>query len=402
MSECIQIIVLGFEQETRAKIVAGLAQSPSFEVAGETSEPEQVQAELTRNPDLAVYLDLEEDAEKLLSWLEALPIPKPAILAGGPDDDPALILRTMRAGAVAYFPAHAFDEELDRARERLVKPTPAEPEGGLTGRVVGLLGAKGGVGTTTIACELGAVLQRGGERVVLVDAKPYFGDVALHLDAPSLHTLGDPLARGQEVDASFLETVVTEHAASGLFVVAAPVDPDEAEGVDAAQLQRVCEFLRQHFDWVLVDLPRLTDELTIGAIDIADQVVVVTVPTLAGVARARQHQGFLGELGVDESKIRLVVNRAHRGDLFSDDPSEVAGLEPCARIPSDEGLASAMESGRPLLSKSASGETSQAIVALVEALRPSDGQARENENQDGLRVRIRRFVEDVQCRLASA
>ncbi|MAE97242.1 MAG: hypothetical protein CL910_21535 [Deltaproteobacteria bacterium] len=399
MTAKLPIAILSQDPVRQQALEARLTETGVLRPLAPVQQVEEVQSLLRRTPGLALYLDLDAHAEKILDWMAANPEPRPAILTGGPET-PALILRAMRAGARAYFPNHVLDAELDRVAGALLAEAANAPGPG--GRIVAVLGAKGGVGTTTVACETAATLARGGDRVALVEGKAYFGDAALHLDLQPTHTLADA-AREEELDLSFLETLAVPHEASGIHLIAGPVDPEEAEGIESTHLEKTCRLLRQDFDWVVVDLPRLTDEVSLHALDWSEQIVLVTTPELASVTRARQHLALLAELGVSEERIQLVVNRARAGGLFSDDGLAAAGLEAVASLPSDAALVASVEKGCPLTARTARGEIAQAADALCNALRgrPAEGESQEPEPSD-LLGRLRSYVEEIRCRLANA
>ncbi|MCP5060214.1 MAG: AAA family ATPase [bacterium] len=400
MNTKLPIAVLSRDPARREAITARLSETGVLRPLAPVEKLEELESLLRRTPALALYLDLNAGPEMILDWMETHAEPRPAILTGGPES-PELILRAMRTGARAYFPHHVLDEELDRVAARLRAEAAAAPPAG--GCIVAVLGAKGGVGTTTVACETAASLARSEARVALVEGKAYFGDLALHLDVEPNHTMADAAARGDELDMGFLETVATAHAASGIHLVAGPVDPEEAEGIGSTHLEKTCRLLREAFDWVVVDLPRLTDEVSLQALDWADQIILVTTPELASVARARQHLALLAELGVSEDRIQLVVNHARSGELFSTDGMASAGLAPVASIPSDPAFVASVEKGCPHSVRGSRGAIADAMEALCEALRGETAKKDDPKPASGdLLGRARKLLEELRCRLANA
>ena len=159
--------------------------------------------------------------------------------------------------------------------------------------------------------------------------------------------------------------------------------------------------LRQRFQ--VEEMPRLTDEVSLAALDWSDQIVLVTTPDLAAVARARQHLALLGDLGVGEERIHLVLNQARHGGLFCDNSLARAGLSPVAVLPSDPVLVASVEKGCPWTARSAEDEVAEAMAALCQALRGcrAEEEAPKPAPSD-LVGRVRSFVEELRCRLASA
>jgi Flp pilus assembly CpaE family ATPase len=407
MQDKISFAVLSPNEASRAAIAQGLAATGLIRVVTDAARPEELETTLQNAARVGVYVDVSDDPDKALGWIEALTEPKPPVLAGGPAD-PQIILRAMRAGALAYFPEHDFCEELGRVASRLQAQVAAEapPK---QGQVLAVLGVKGGVGCTTIACELAASLAAGGGEVVLVDAKAYFGDVALHLDVTPAYTLAEVAAQAGDLDGTFLSTVAHRHEASGVHVVAAPSSPEEADGIDANLIDRSIELLRGEFDWVVVDMPRITDEATLLIIDKADQVVVVTTPEVPALVRARQHLSLLDQLGVSEDKRHVVANSATRPGLLSDeDPVKAVGIQAVAYVPHDDvTMQASLATGKP--ASVTGGPKCKVAPVFADLARQAhewcgvEKAEKEGRTQpEDLKGRVQNLVKELRCRLATA
>jgi pilus assembly protein CpaE len=400
MHDKIPFAVLSTEEPARAAIAQGMVASGAIRVVADASRPEDLEPMLQSNARLGIYLDLSSDAEQALDWVETLGDAPPPLLAGGPAE-PQVILRAMRAGALGFFPGHQFDGELERITARLQSQAAAEAPA-QAGRAVAVLGAKGGVGSTTVACEIAAALARSGGRTAILDAKTSFGDVALHFDVSPTYTLADVAEHADDLDASFLATVAHLHEGSGVHVVAAPSDPEDAEGIGVAQVERAIELLQSEFDWVVVDLPRITDEISLQILDRVDQTVLVTTTEVTSVARAQQHCKILEQLGHGEGKVHIVANRASRPSIIGEeDPFALVGLGADAHIPDDPNAFSAsIETGSPV-SADGGGKVAGAFSSLVRDLHGWCGvDWQECEEQASLGDRLQDFVRSVKCRLA--
>jgi pilus assembly protein CpaE len=411
MKDKISFAVLSPIETNRAAIASGLAATGLIRVVADAARPEELETTLQHGGRVGVYVDLSGDPDKALGWIEALTEPKPPVLAGGPADS-QVILRAMRAGALGYFPAHEFCEELGRVAARLQAQVAAEtpPK---QGHVLAVLGAKGGVGCTTVACELAASLVAEGGKVALFDGKAYFGDVALHLDVSPAYTLAEVAAQADDLDATFLATVAHLHVPSGVHVVAAPSSPEEADGVDAGLIERSIELLRGEFDWVVVDLPRITDETTLQVLDKADQVVLVTTPDVPSLVRARQHLALLDQLGHGEDKRKVVANCATRPGLLSDeDPVQAVGLQPVAYVPNDaDTMEESLATGKP--ASVTGGPKCKVAPVFGDLARQAYGwcgveragterDAQPEDLKGRVQGRVHNLVKELRCRLATA
>jgi pilus assembly protein CpaE len=359
--------VLSSSVETGDAIAAALDATDVIRVVARVCEREALESVLGNHPGVGLYVDLESEPEKQLDWLEALQEPRPALLLGGPAD-PELILRGMRLGALRFFPNHELDPQLERLFSFPVAALPSAAPG-KAGKRVAVLGAKGGVGTTTVACELACQLQAHGGRVAVVDAKLHFGDVALHFDAQPSHTLSDVAQQGEALDASFLETVAHLHE-SGVSLLAAPIQVEDADAVEPHHVVGAVGLLSEAFDWVVVDLPRVTDEVSLQVLDLADQILLVTTLDIPSLARARQTLDLLARLGYGAEQVRLVVNRHGKPGALSDgDPLETLAMQAQAYIPNDDrNVSAALEQGKTLCELNAGSPGAKGLTELAARL----------------------------------
>lgn len=260
----------------------------------------------------AVFVDLELDAERALAHLEALPAPRPLLFVQGPDD-PALIRRALRLGAREYLaPSEEPKEELLVAVERLLAERRAGAGAGPgVAPLLAVMGAKGGVGTTFVACQLSAALAERGARVAMMDSHLRLGDVALYFDLRPHYTLSSVAMATDDVDSTYLQTLLVRHR-SGVQVLAAPERPEEADVVSTEHVDRVLGILRQENDWVVVDTPRDFDERSVQVLDRATCIVLVTTCDVPALNHARLQLDLLQRLAYSPHKVRVVVNRMDR------------------------------------------------------------------------------------------
>jgi len=153
------------------------------------------------------------------------------VIVISPTKDPEMILRSMRAGA-REFVLESDHEELRLAVRTHAKMTVS---GGDIGQVVTIFGAKGGVGSTSIAVNLAGSMQRRGLRVVLVDLDLHLGDVLSFLDVAGTYSITDVLANMSRLDRDLLASSVTKHR-SGISVLAQSSKVEEAEQIKSADV----------------------------------------------------------------------------------------------------------------------------------------------------------------------
>jgi Flp pilus assembly CpaE family ATPase len=317
----------------------------------------------TQRPDL-LLADLEPEPERVLDALAALE-ERPPLLVTGPSDDAALILRALDLGAKQFLPGEPAQDDLERTLGRLVADPPDAPARPLA-PIVAVMGAKGGVGASFVACQLAVSLQSQGARTAVVDLNLPLGDVALYFDLRPRYTLAHVARDADRLDAAYLRGALAEHH-SGVCVLASPARLDEAMLVKADHVDRVLRLLSQDFDYVVVDVSREWKETSIRALDAASQVLLVTLSEVATLSQARKHLELLRRLGRPEQAIHLVTNRdTAAGQLSDADYLGFLGRAPEARIPND--FASTLLSvneGRPVGEVAPRGPLQQAYDALA-------------------------------------
>src|SRR5262249_18792621 len=146
---------------------------------------------------------------------------------------------------------------------------------------------KGGVGKTTLATNLAVALaQESSASVALVDLDVPFGDVALMLDIHPDQDILDALDESVLSDMERLQNTMVR-TSHGVHVLAAPLAPDDAGGLDSRQVGRLLSRLAALHQYVLVDTPVGLTELTAAALDAAELALMVTTPEIAALRRTR-------------------------------------------------------------------------------------------------------------------
>jgi MinD-like ATPase involved in chromosome partitioning or flagellar assembly len=163
----------------------------------------------------------------------------------------------------------------------------------------------------------------------------WLGDVSLFCDLQPHYTLSDLAAERADFDSAYLRTILAPHR-SGVQVLAAPKQAEDAECIRPSHLERAVNLFRKDFDWVVMDVSRTWDEINVRALDLADQILLVTSTDVPTLNHARQHLDLLQRLGHSAEKIRVVVNRDSKsGPISSKDVGEFLGRTPDSWVPND-------------------------------------------------------------------
>jgi pilus assembly protein CpaE len=248
---------------------------------------------------------------------EEKPAHMPVILIGD-DMDLESKIRAFRAGADDYIAKPLNPAELAaRSSGLLLHIAPSPPVGVRRPQTHGVVhawyGAKGGVGTTTLAINTAIALVRETKQsVVLVDANLQLGDHRVFVDlGPDKHSIVDAVT-AQSIDSDLLRRCVVRHE-SGVYLLLAPSQPEAAEHVSAEMhhLYQVVDLLRGMYDYVLVDLDQRLDDHTLDVVSTADVLYMVMTADLACLKNVRLLLETLGQVGVPGDRLELVLNRSN-------------------------------------------------------------------------------------------
>jgi pilus assembly protein CpaE len=220
-----------------------------------------------------------------------------------------------------------------RRRERLA----ATLNGGMRRhrcQVIAFHGAKGGVGTTSLAVGTAVTVRKiTGHRVAIVDASLQTGDVGVALNVSASTGIDDLLPHLNELDLELLNKILVAHP-TGVRALLAPRDLERAEAIGAEELRRILVFLASLFEYVVIDTASALDLTCLAALDHADRIVLVTTPEIPALRHAGRFLQLSRRLGYPQDKVGLVVNRAsaRQGIRLADIETQL-GLKPLATIP---------------------------------------------------------------------
>jgi pilus assembly protein CpaE len=254
------------------------------------------------------------------------------------------------------------------ARRRRATEGPREAQG----RMVVVVGPKGGAGKTLVSTNLAVGLAEAGERVVLVDLDLQFGDTGLVLGLAPTHTIYDLVTSGGSLDGEKIRDYLTVHE-SGACVLQAPARPDQAATVDPEFLRQLFSVLRATEDWVIVDSsPGFTPEV-IAAIDAATDICMVGTVDAAALKNTKLGLETLELMGVSADTVKLVLNRADsRVGITPDDVESVTGRNVDVLIPSHRDVARSANDGRPIITTQSNSEPARALRSLAASYTGAD------------------------------
>ena len=329
------------------------------------------------HPDIGL-VNIDHAPEKALELVAKLNETSPdcSVLVVSSSTDGKLILRAMRAGAKEFLTSPVKIDDLLSALSRLDERRPDRKRSRSRGStVIAVCGATGGVGTTSVAVNLGCALAKEPENsVALVDLDLCLGDADVFLDTIPDYTLVDVAQNIARLDFNLLKRSLTKHS-SGLFLLPRPVQMEDIGLITPEDLQRVIGLLKATFTHLVLDLSKSYSELDMLALKSANHVLLVTqmdLPCLRNMVRLLMSFGQIE--GLSEN-IKIVVNRVglDDGHISLKKAQDTIGREVFWQLPNDyRTMVEVRNNGVPLVEQAPKAAITQSILQLAEALSGAD------------------------------
>jgi pilus assembly protein CpaE len=276
--------------------------------------------------------------------------------------DPALMLEAMRAGVNEFVTAPVTVPELQAAVKRLLGHlAPAT-----RGEIFAFIGAKGGVGATTVAVNTATALAKlSPESTLLIDLNVACGDAAVFLGAEPRFSVMDALENVQRLDTAYFSGLVVR-SKGGLDLLGAAARP-VTRNFDPARIRTLLDFASQTHQYTVLDVPR-SDSAALDSLEMATRIVLVVNQELATVRNASRTAATLKQR-YGPARVAMVLARTdRRAEIGLEDVERTVGLEISYMIPSDYRLAlQAMNKGRPIVLDGAN-ELAVAFTAFARQL----------------------------------
>ncbi len=287
---------------TLARLVDGSFQAIAEVMPQSTSAPDVIEWQ----PDLILY-SVDEGVDPAGRIAELASVPRSRLLAVGNTNDVELYRHVIKAGAADYLLAPLDEGHLADAIDRALTPveTTAIPEEVDQPGIHVMIGARGGVGTTTLSVSTAWMVgERLGKETALIDLDLYFGSCALALDLLPGSGLRDALANPDRIDSLFIGSAMI-NASDHLFVLGAEEALDQNLTIARGAVDSLIDAVSQTFQTIIIDLPRTMLDHAATILQEADTITVVTDLSVAGLRDAVRLQDHLGAMGAQTVQIAV-------------------------------------------------------------------------------------------------
>lgn len=338
-AEPFSIALIGPDAEKRTAIANALAQWPGADVRQFPSYPPAVDgvAELVKLSFELIVIDAESDSDYAIQMIENLSTRSTAtVMAYAWSAKQEIAERFKSAGAREYLDApfeFSVPSALERAADaRYAKTSPAKS---WEAKLLVFFGAKGGSGTTTVACSYAiALAQESRQRTLLIDLGLPLGDAALNLGLTSDYSTEDALQDPERLDPSLLEALAVKHE-SGIEVLAAPSKVPEVTP-SAAAIDKLMKMARKVYTNVIVDVGSRVDLMDTTLFSEAYRIYLVSQASISDLRNAERLMSRY--FSTDSQRLEIVINRFEPGAarMTEEQMNSALGRPVRWKVPSDQ------------------------------------------------------------------
>jgi pilus assembly protein CpaE len=231
--------------------------------------------------------------------------------------EPNLLLQALRAGAKEFFTQPIKKEEVKDAflkfKERREK-VKFDGEKKKRGKIIDVIGSKGGVGNTTLAVNVATSLieSAGSPLVALIDMNLLFGEIPIFLNIESGFNWGEVARNISRLDSTYLMSILYKHS-SGVYVLPSPTGLDGVNVATPEIIEMLLGLMRNVFDYIVIDGGQALDDISLKILEMSDTVLLVAILSLPCLTNVKRLLWIFQKLGYPQQDIiKIIINRHHK------------------------------------------------------------------------------------------
>jgi len=309
VSKAISVVVIGRSLNAQERLRLRSASQTPLAIMAELPNVPQALDELNRLRPQAALVLLNGEMNHSFQLVERIhqELPETAVICSSDDNSPEVILQSFRSGAMEFLRQPLVESEIAAVFAK-IEQTAARPEES-RGRVIAVYASKGGCGTTFVTANLAASLARlSRKRACVIDLNLQAGDQPLYLGLEPNYSIHDVVRNFDRLDDQLIASYLTQRS-KYLALLAAPTEIGKDEDVRVDHVTRAISLLRAQMEYVVIDPPRMLNEMTISALDAADDLILLMTLDVPAIRSAKRALDIFARLGYDRSRVKVVVNR---------------------------------------------------------------------------------------------
>ncbi|MCV9938001.1 AAA family ATPase [Boseaceae bacterium BT-24-1] len=318
-----------------------------------------------------IVLETVSEPSGLIANLDALAAscdPGTKVVVIGHVNDIQLYRELIRRGVSDYLVAPFGVLDLLRTLSELY----AASGSATLGRTMAIVGAKGGVGASTVAHNVAWAIARGlGASTVIADLDIAFGTAGLDFNQDPPQGIADAVFAPERLDANMLDRLLSR-CSDNLSLLAAPAMLDRTIDLGDDAFELLFDLLRASVPCIVLDVPHLWSGWAKRALVSADEVAIVAAPELASLRNAKNLVDLLRAARPNDSVPRLILNQVglpKRPEIEAGEFAKALGIEVLSSIPFDAPLfGTAANNGQMIAEVQSGGKAAEAFVQIATAL----------------------------------
>ncbi len=384
MNGSVNVCLYNVDPEASAELAAAISNLNFVRLVADVDSPEQLASALQSQSINLIFFHLDPEPDNVVDVIEQISgrYPDIALVALSHATEPAAILAPMRAGCDQFVCEPIDPADLAAAVARVTtKRLLAQPKT----RCICVVGSSGGVGTTSIACNLAMEIGHFTDHTcALVDMDLQFGDVSLNFDCHPKYTMYDLACAGADLDEAIMESTMVDLPCN-VAMLARPEMLEHVESITPDTIDRVFQSLRGKYENIVVDVSNHLTPCSVAAMTQADTVLIVTQLLVTSVHNAKREYDVLTRLGIPEDRLQVVLNRfdGRAGRISAEDVEDMLHKPLFARVPNDyQFVARSIDFGQPVAAHDRKSPVRAAIRGLAERM---TGDAKEQDDTSDAR-----------------
>jgi pilus assembly protein CpaE len=315
-----------------------------------------------------IVLEFQSDRTGVLNSLDQLSTVCDAgtkVLVVGHVNDVLLYRELMRRGVSEYLIAPIDVLGFIQAASELFSTPGAEP----LGRTIAIAGAKGGVGSSTIAHNLGwAIAKSLSAQTVIVDLDIAFGTAGLDFNQDPPQGVSEAVFAPDRVDANLVDRLLSK-CSDHLSLLAAPAMLDRTTDLTETAVDGLIDVLRGSVPTIVLDLPHSWNAWTKRLLVSSDEIAIVATPDLASLRNVKNLYDLLRASRPNDAKPRVILNQVglpKRPEIGAPEFAKALGADLAAIIPFDAALfGTAANNGQMIAEVQPTGKFAEIFLGLA-------------------------------------
>jgi pilus assembly protein CpaE len=309
-------------------------------------------------------MEMVNDLERLAEVCD----PGSKVVVLGHDNDVQLYRELIARGVSEYLVAPASMADIMKVVSELFVNPDAEP----LGQTIAFIGAKGGVGSSTIAHNIAwTISSEFSTDTVIADLDLAFGTANINFDQDPAQGIAEAVYSADRVDDTFVDRLLAK-CSDHLSLLAAPSMLDRTYDFGVKEFNPVLDVVQRNIPCAVLDLPHAWNGWTQEILANVDQVIITATPDLANLRNSKNMVDTLRELRPNDSPPHIILNQVSvpkRPEISVADFTDPLELEPLAVIPFDAGFfGTAANNGQMLSEADAKHETSETLLMVAQVL----------------------------------